>query len=524
MTIYEDEFDLYPYVQTLLKNWKLIFALGIIAGLAALVFSLLQPRTYSSTATIISTYSRPVLTLSEEFSMVSNNGNVNNKQDAFLAIAKSDGIAQSIYEQFKDRLPGDMSLRNFKERVEITDQGDAIQITASFEDPLLSTEIANAWADATIETINTAYGEAQPLVKIQAQIIEAQASYMAAQDELEVFIEDNEIAQLERNIAEAEQVLSNLHSTRLDIIDTHINSQVDLISQQADQYFNTLLDHTKITFSSQVKEQLNLFTEVSKRKTNLELLLLEAEALKEQLNAGNRSIPGSSGDALALFLSRAQTFGLATDLTLDVTLGEVNNLQDSSANYVSDINRLIEQIDAEISKTNQQIEDLSILLAAGGDYQYFETPGADNPLYQAGMASLDQIVMLDLPEKLIPDLEGTPLDDRILVVSKETQRLEAQLESALATQRALVSERDLAEQAYKALLVKETEIKAGSQTSNEVSLASSAVVNPDPDSRGTITNTLLAGIVGGMLAVVWVFVSTWWHSQSETTEENPEIV
>jgi uncharacterized protein involved in exopolysaccharide biosynthesis len=136
------------------------------------------------------------------------------------------------------------------------------------------------------------------------------------------------------------------------------------------------------------------------------------------------------------------------------------------------------------------------------------------------MESLDKLVMMDLPTALIPDYSGTPLENQILGISSKIQGLQAQLESEIATQRDLTNDRDLAERAYQALLVKETEIKAGSQTSNEVSLASSAIVNIDPDSRGTVTNTLLAGIVGGMLAVVWVFVSTWWKNQPENEIEN----
>ena len=77
-------------------------------------------------------------------------------------------------------------------------------------------------------------------------------------------------------------------------------------------------------------------------------------------------------------------------------------------------------------------------------------------------------------------------------ISSEIQDLQAQLENEKAIQRALVNERDLAEQAYNALLVKETEIQAGSQTSNEVALAGPAIVPTKPDSRGTITNTLLS--------------------------------
>ena len=77
MTVYEDEFDLYPYVLTLLKNWKLIVFFGVLAGAAALIFSLLQPRTYSATATLIGTYRRPVLKLSEEYSTIASNGDIN---------------------------------------------------------------------------------------------------------------------------------------------------------------------------------------------------------------------------------------------------------------------------------------------------------------------------------------------------------------------------------------------------------------------------------------------------------------
>jgi uncharacterized protein involved in exopolysaccharide biosynthesis len=522
MTIYEDEFDLYPYIVTLLKNWKFIVFLAFIAALAALVFSLLQPRTYSATSTIIGTYQRPVLTLSEEFSTVSNNGNANNKHQAFVTIAAGGETAQTVYEQFKDQLPADMSLKNFRKSVEVTDQGDAILITASFEDPALSAEIANTWASVTVQAINSTYGESQPLGPIQTQIIESRANYLTTQDALEAFIENNQIAALERSIAEAQQVLDILQSAKLGIIDTHLNAQVDLITDQANQYFEALSTHTQMVFSSQVEEQINLLTFYASRKTELETLLVQAEALKEQLSSGNRSVAGDSGDALALFLSRAQTFGIESEITLDISVVDVNNLQDLSTNYVSDIDRMIEQINDEMGKTDVKLQELSELLASGGDYQYFELPDAENHLFQAGMESLDNLVMMDLPTSLMHDYTGTPLENQILEISSEIQGLQAQLESEQATQRDLTNDRDLAEKAYQALLVKETEIKAGSQTSNEVTLASSAIVNTDPDSRGTITNTLLAGIVGGMLAVVWVFVSTWWKNQSENSIDGTE--
>ena len=551
MTVYEDELDLYPYILTLLKSWKLIFAIALLAGIGALVFSLLQPRIYSATATIIGTYQRPVLTLSQDFSTVSSDANVDKKHDAFLSIANSDAIAQTVFEQYTEELPSDMRLKDFKEQIEITDDGDAILITASFEDPALSAEIANTWANETVLAINTIYSGSQPLAPIQAQIIEAKTNYVAAQGALETFIEDNQIAGLERSIAESQQVLDNLQSIKLEIVDKYLNTQVGLITQQADQYFNTLSEHSKVVFSSQVDEQLKLFSYYAARKTNLETLLVQAEALKEQLSGGNSSVAGSTADALALFLFRAQTFGfnsnastmntvttasesntvsdpltgsnltlennlsLADNLPIDVTLGELAALQDTSTNYVSDINTVIGQIESELVKTDDKLQELSRFLVSGGDYQYFESPDSENPLFVAGMESLNKLVEMDLPATLIPDDTGTALDNQMAESSAELQTLQAQLESETSAQRQLTNERDLAERAYQALLVKETEITAGSQSSSEVALASSAIVPTTPDSRGTIVNTVLAAVVGGMLAVAWVFVSSWWQSQSE---------
>jgi len=524
MTIYEDEFDLYPYILTLLKSWKLIVFLAFIAGAAALIFSLIQPRTYSATSTIIGTYRRPVLTLSEEFSTITNNGDARNKAQAFLTIAKSDGIAQQVYETFSNQLPDDMLLEDFKKRVEISDQGDAILITASFEDPFLSAEISNAWANETVNAVNTAYGDAQPLEPIQAQVVDARESYFTAQTDLENFIEENQIATLERNISEAKQVLNILETTQLGIINTHLSTQVDLITQQADQYFTTLSDQTQIVFSSQVEEQLRLLSYYSKRRTQLEELSVQAEALKEQIGSGNRSLPGDTGDALALFLARAQAFGIDSEMNLDISLLEVATLQDSQTNYVADINTIINQIDAELEKTDVELQELSTLLASGGEYQFYESPDSENPLFQAGVERLEALLNLDLPSSLTPNYTGTALEIQIAEISSETQALKAQLENEQAKQRDLLNERNLAEQAYNALLVKVTELKAGSQTSNEVALAGSAVVPTKPDSRGTITNTLLAAIVGGMLAVVWVFVSTWWKNQSEDVVDSADQV
>jgi uncharacterized protein involved in exopolysaccharide biosynthesis len=501
------------------------------------------------------TYRQPILTLSEEFSTVTGNIDLKNKQKAFLAISQSDQVAYSTYESLAGQLPDEMTFKDFKKRVEVKNEGDAILITASFEDPAISASVANAWANATIQTINSAYGDVQPLPSLQAQLADAEQSYNDAQAALEQFIAENQISDLERQIAESQAVLDILQNAQMEIIQKQLNTPVNLLSEQADQYFQTLTDHSQAVFSEQVRGQLELLAYYTNRQTGLAQLQMQVEALREQLNSGSDSIAGDSGDALAVFWARARTFGVdnlyqvnQSDYgdahsagysgdsdgacynsgdsvvtsqqvehipALDIALTDIVTLRDSQSNYVADLDVLIRQIEVEQEKTDAAIADLSKTLAAGGDYQYYDSLDIENPLYQAGIDSLDQITNLELTSISQERLNGTPLAKQIEQVSANIQSLQAQLEQEQATQRNLTNERDLAEKAYQALRVKETEIKTGAQTSNEVVLASAAVPPLVPDSRGTVTNTLLAGIVGGMLAVVWVFASEWWESRTE---------
>ncbi|NCF68576.1 MAG: lipopolysaccharide biosynthesis protein, partial [Chloroflexi bacterium] len=48
----EEEIDLRPYVEALLRNWKWIIGAGILAALIALGFSFLMPSTYEATALV----------------------------------------------------------------------------------------------------------------------------------------------------------------------------------------------------------------------------------------------------------------------------------------------------------------------------------------------------------------------------------------------------------------------------------------------------------------------------------------
>jgi uncharacterized protein involved in exopolysaccharide biosynthesis len=101
------------------------------------------------------------------------------------------------------------------------------------------------------------------------------------------------------------------------------------------------------------------------------------------------------------------------------------------------------------------------------------------------------------------------------------QLLERRLENETAHERVLLSERDLAWEAYQALLEKETELISASQVNNEVTLAGAAIAPQQPTSRGIVRNTFIAGAVGFFLAVLGVIAVEWWRMSDTKNETQP---
>jgi uncharacterized protein involved in exopolysaccharide biosynthesis len=464
MTVYEDEIDLRPYILALLNNWWRIALIAIIAAAAALGFGLLKSREYVATATILLTRSQASLKLADQFPTIQENiYDSSSRMNALLTIAQSDAISLGTLNSVGDRLPTDKrELEAIKDLVEVTDKGDSVLVSATGPTPELAAEIANTWAHQAILAINQAYSGDQPLAEIQGQLSSANQDYVDAQSSLESFIQDNRITLLEKKIDEANNLLSEAVNDR---------------AWQISYYYS--------------------------RKQSMQDLKVKAEALKQQLSSRNKSSAGGIGDAIALLNLHSNAFGIGETsnartlwlgqtsdnvipdnsprMTYDLQLAELASLNDSPSSYAGDLDRIIKQADAEISNAEQALNSLNRNLLQG---------------------------------------EGSGIIEATAV---QIQELETQLENEQARQRELTSNRDLAWEAYQALVQKVTEIKNSSQTSNQVTLASMAVPPQKPASRGILRNTLAAGALGGLLGVFWVFGSMWWKSLDQPSQPEKSL-
>lgn len=475
MSTYDDEIDLRPYILLVLKSWWLIALVVFLAGAVGLAISLLKPRSYEATATLLLTRSRATLSLAQQFPTVNEPVDQRARMDALLSIAQSDALAFSILHILGEKLPGELrQVEELKNCVTFETSGDAILIKASYVDPVIAAEIANNWARQTTQAINQAYGGEQPLADIQSQLQSSQAEYLAAQADLESFIRESKIHVLEKQIEEANAVLANLANERT----LRIN------------YYN-------------------------QRKYLMEDLQLQAEALLQQMKGGSQSEAGDLGDALAVLMTRARLLSLNTPSLDTPTLDTTNPNAPSRAPFFSESNQTV----------SQNPPNVMLSLTINEDTGLRDT----TPNY---VADLQGVVTLAKEEREKADAILLSLTEDMLQgerhenfenVAARLSELETQLENERARELNLISQRDLAWKAYQALVEKETDLKSVSQTSNYVSLASVAIPPEKPTSRGTLIFTGAGIMIGLIVSIFMIFVLHWLKSIDQSSVIAPSF-
>jgi uncharacterized protein involved in exopolysaccharide biosynthesis len=275
------------------------------------------------------------------------------------------------------------------------------------------------------------------------------------------------LSEIQNQISSAKQVYQDTQSDLGSFIQ---NNKIALIENQ--------ITEARTLLSTITQDRTNLIHFYNNRKLLMNQLKFEAEALKQQINRGSQSSAGDTGIALAILIANANTFAHETGVNFDFQIADLNAIRDSKFAYEADLDLLIQQAEEEILKADDQLTRLSQEVALG---------------------------------------ETSNLAEETAI---QLQKLEAQLESEHSRQQELTSGRDLAWEAYQALLEKETEIKTASQANVEVAIASQAVPPEEPTPRNTITKTIIAGGLGVFLGTFWILGREWWRSSGLNSASN----
>jgi len=456
----EDEIDLRQYVLVLVAWWREIVLIALLTAVAAAALVLLSrfilPPAYEATATVTIARTQSNISFDDRFQTSVAQGDVtansrvidySARRSSLLGLVASNNIAQAVIEQLGDNLNEDEQRPSYLLKQVVAELGEAtdtrsasdlILITVNAETAQKAAEIANAWAENYVALVNKLYGEVptELLASVIVELGQSQIAYDQAQQSLEDFIASNEIARLDRLIAEKQDIIQSLQkgrqtaittivdeelAARGQIISAYITAQANnrllafnkeqdakrgIISAliQADtnnrlqalqvdqdarnQIFKAYADadtRSKVAvFSEQVEQKLRTLSNYYDRKHKLDRLLSEAQGLWLQVSLGDEASVQSN--SLALLLLKTQVYASSTDLPvgLQLRLDDLSGAEVSAGDQAKDVDVLVDVLRTQLSELDRLITFQSRLVFNNEGYDLLDAQRPiDDPLYIA---------------------------------------------------------------------------------------------------------------------------------------------
>ena len=181
----EEEIDLRPYIEALIKNWYWIVGVGVVTAVIAFIVTSLRPPTYSATALVTIIDSRDIIQLDEGIADVVGNQPL----AAFPELALSYQVLHMVLEELS--LANNQSISEFRMNLQAESGEDksVIRLTAAANMADKSAATANVWAEQFVIWANRLYqGQGgERLLFFEGQLKTTEATLTAAEAELEAF-------------------------------------------------------------------------------------------------------------------------------------------------------------------------------------------------------------------------------------------------------------------------------------------------------------------------------------------------
>jgi uncharacterized protein involved in exopolysaccharide biosynthesis len=208
----EEEIDLRIYIEVILRYWKWIVGLAVLAAVVAFVFSSLQAPTYEAEAVVLVTEPRYQLQFDSRF----RTDEVQPAYKAFPTLATSDSVLQGVLDTYalSTDAHNSLSLRQLAGVVEASSEGDPslVLLKVRSDDPENAAAIANAWADTLVKQGNRIYGGGEEDVTFfEKQVAQAEQALDEAEAALIEFQAHNQ-----NSIIQAQ--LESLNQTQIDYL------------------------------------------------------------------------------------------------------------------------------------------------------------------------------------------------------------------------------------------------------------------------------------------------------------------
>lgn len=307
-----DEIDLRPIFQALMKAWKVIIAVVLVSGLLAGLIKVLMTPPYEARATLLVTNESvkvaPSTPIVSEQAPLNTLGNT--QYDVVEDLMKSDVLMKRLENKLAEKglIIEDAQLDAL---LEVDRKNNTTFILKTYGHSSADAEqLAALYAQEVIRFIYESYGADGTLLSETEQLLsQVRERYWKAQAELEQFIGSGEIEATSQEIRRISNAIEGVRAATL-----------------------------------------NRYNEYLSRMNQIDRLLREARLLRERL--GNPDL----SESLAALLFRVQSVSAGGGPTLQLDSSVVNSISAT----VSDMDSLISSLEAEYSRLQRDVAELSV--------------------------------------------------------------------------------------------------------------------------------------------------------------------
>lgn len=581
--------DVGRLLEIIFRQWQAIISAVLICSITSALVALVLPKSYVASVLVASTksyanvsFGSTIQTYSEEdlLSILGLGASTlfdrKARLQSYLELVANPTIAQVILDKLGDRLQEEeRSVPELLRMVqgELAANSDSIRIVVTYRDPQVAADIANAWGDAYVKQVNDIYAgseTSQTLNAISQQVVAAKSAYDLAQQSWVGFVTNNQIDELNRQVAETQVIINSLSTARetaiqvvvddltgaeLDVISEYsrIASQNQLLAIRRDQqgrsdlittYINTLLVARQMVFDESANRILSQLSKDYSQLRQNEYLLEDASDMLAQVRLGGQG--AASSNALALTLLKAQVFasnGELVNLQIQTIPAEI-----SAEAMIADLQGLVATLTERKTLLEKDIVTLSNQLIQGEGFEYLDISLDDGgelgaaienrykELWQTGSLTELSLTILDqgtslqeevlrraqgllelqgIEEILNFNVVGTPLDLKIQELHQQVRNLQAEIATQKFQEQELTRARDLAWDTYNNLAKKQAEMEVAAQTANAEVVLSAPATAPDEDTASGVMIVLVGLVAGGVLGLVVAFGAEFWWVYKE---------
>lgn len=181
----EEEIDLRPYIEAIVKRWYWIVGVALLAAIVAFIVTSLTPPTYKATALVAVVAPRDVV----QFDARIRETTTTQPLRAFPQLALSDQVLQSLLEQ--QPIAGVDTAQELRNSLSAAagDDTSIIQLAATSQKPAEAAALVNAWATVFVNWANEVYtGQSSQQVSFfEEQLVAAEAELRVAEEALVTF-------------------------------------------------------------------------------------------------------------------------------------------------------------------------------------------------------------------------------------------------------------------------------------------------------------------------------------------------